>query len=387
MTGFAAGTDSLKRSEALHALLQAAISGTTSQSAWTWSDDLFNDLASALFTHQYASCAPYRRYCDGRGVTPDSLAGWEHIPAVPTEVFKSTDLFAFPPDEATTAFLTSGTRFGSRGRHLLRTDATYLASLAPWFDRFLLCGLPGGVKPQVLVLAPCSAIDPDSSLSHMLQWAHDARGGPGSAFFWKYGAPNLEGFAGALTTAASSDVPVLLLATSRALEALLETTSVTWSLPPGSVVMETGGPKASGMAFDRAAFHEELSVRLGLPVAAVVSEFGMTELGSQGYSPSLLRAVDPAAALRWPTPDPDLHVFPPWCRVRAVSPDDLSILPEGERGLLCYWDLSNIDSVLCVLTADEGVALEAGVRMLGRSTAATPRGCSLAVEEILGASP
>ena len=179
---------------------------------------------------------------------------------------------------------------------------------------------------------------------------------------------------------------MLLLATSRALDALLQSTSDSWSLPPGSVVMETGGPKSSGMAFDRAQFHGELAARLGVPVDSVVSEYGMTELGSQGYSPSLLRAVDEDAARRWPSLDPDLHVFPPWCRVRALSPDDLSILPLGDRGLLCYWDLSNIDSVLCVLTADEGIVDSSGVRMLGRSTSASPRGCSLAVEEILGAS-
>ena len=374
-----------KRSAALHALLQAAMSGTTSQFAWTWSDALFNDLAGAVFAHQYASCAPYAGYCDGRGVRPDTLAGWDQIPAVPTEVFKSVDLFAFPPVEATTTFLTSGTRFGSRGRHLMRTDSTYLASLAPWLDRFLLCGMAGR-SPRVFVLAPPRSSDPGSSLSHMLQWAHDERGAPGSCFFWSDDGPALAECARALEAAGATSTPVLLLATSRALEGLLESTSASWSLPAGSVVMETGGPKASGMAFDRAALHSELASRLGVPVAAVVSEFGMTELGSQGYSPSWLRAVDPEAALRWPNLDPDLHVFPPWCRVRALSPDDLSILPLGERGLLCYWDLSNIDSALCVLTADEGVVEDGGVLMLGRSGAATPRGCSLAVEEILGSS-
>jgi hypothetical protein len=360
----------------------------SAEDLWEWDTDLFDELALAVFAHQYDACLPYRRFCDGRDVKPSSLRTWESIPAVPTEVFKSVDLFAFPAASATTTFLTSGTRFGAQGRHLLRTDATYLASLAPWLDRFLLCGLaPTAESPQVFVLAPRSADDPGSSLSHMLQWAHDRRGGPGSRFFWSEEGPALAACEAALAAASGGTVPVLLLATSRALDALLQSTLATWSLPPGSVVMETGGPKSSGMAFDRARFHGELALRLGLPVASVVSEYGMTELGSQGYSPSLLRVVDKAAGRRWPSLDPDLHVFPPWCRVRALSPDDLSILPFGARGLLCYWDLSNVDSVLCVLTADEGVVERAGVRLLGRSTAATPRGCSLAVEEIVGASP
>jgi len=376
-----------QRSESLHARMQAAIRGSSTESTWHWDDSAFEALASAIFAHQYESSAPYRRYCDSRGVTPDSLSGWQDIPAVPTEVFKAVDLFAFTPEQAGTVFLTSGTRFGAQGRHLMRTDATYLASLAPWLDRFLLCGLQSSALPSVYVLAPPSADDPGSSLSHMLQWAHDQRGGPGSRFFWSEAGPALADCAAALRDAEGTDTPLLLLATSRALEGLLESTVESWSLPAGSVVMETGGPKSSGMDFDRDAFHLALASRFALPVAAVVSEYGMTELGSQGYSPSWLCEVDPDAAIRWSNLDADLHVFPPWCRVRALSPDDLRVLPFGERGLLCYWDLSNIDSVLCVLTADEGIVDETGVRMLGRSVAAAPRGCSLAVEEILGTSP
>lgn len=376
----------LLRSERLHAQVQEAMSSSTAD-LWEWDNSLFDELALAVFAHQYDACLPYRRFCDGRGVTPSNFRGWESIPAVPTEVFKSVDLFAFPAERATTTFLTSGTRFGAQGRHLLRTDATYVASLAPWLDRFLLCGrAPQAESPQVLVLAPRAADDPGSSLSHMLQWAHDRRGGPGSRFFWSKGGPALADCAAALTTASSRTASVLLLATSRALGALLESTAVSWDLPSGSVVMETGGPKSSGLAFDRARFHGELADRLGVPSASIVSEYGMTELGSQGYSPSLLRTMNEDAARRWPVLDPDLHIFPPWCRVRALSPDDLSVLPPGDRGLLCYWDLSNIDSVLCVLTADEGIVEPSGVRLLGRSTSATPRGCSLAVEEILGAS-
>jgi len=237
-------------------------------------------------------------------------------------------------------------------------------------------------KPLVYVLAPPADMDPASSLSHMLQWAHDHRGAPGSRFFWTPEGPDLDECASALRAATS---PVLLLSTARAIQALMDTHGGPWVLPEGSVVMETGGPKKSGMQFDRRLFHAEVGARLGLPAFAVVSEYGMTELGSQGYSPSLLLNRDVAARRTEVSPGADLHVFPPWCRVRALDPDDLTLLPEGKRGLLCFWDLSNVDSVLCVLTADEGIVMEREVHLLGRSSAASPRGCSLAVEEILGA--
>jgi hypothetical protein len=372
---------SLSVSDRLHLRVQEAISGSTESGGWALSDSLFEELSHSLFEHQYSSCQPYRKFCDGRGITPLSLNSWEDIPAVPTEVFKSVDLFAFSADEAQTVFLTSGTRFGSRGRHLLRTDATYLASLAPGFDRFLLG--QARERPLVYVLAPPADVEPASSLSHMLQWAHDHRGAPGSRFFWTPGGPDLHEYASALRAATT---PVLLLSTARALQALMDSSDDSWTLPEGSVVMETGGPKKSGMHFDRRVFHAEVAARLGLPVFAVVSEYGMTELGSQGYSPSLLLNTAPTARGAVVPPADDLHIFPPWCKVRALDPDDLTLLPEGRRGLLCFWDLSNVDSVLCVLTADEGIVTKRGVHLLGRSSAASPRGCSLAVEEILGGS-
>ena len=373
-----------ERSDSLHARIAAVIRRSVREGLWALPEHEFDALAKALFEHQFLSCAPYRAFCEGRGVNPSSLRSADDIPPVPTEVFKSVDLFAFPADDAGITFLTSGTRFGGRGRHHLRDDRTYEASMGPWMDRLLLAAEGPGER-QIWVLAPPASVAPDSSLSHMLQWGHDHRGGPGSRFFWTHEGPDLTGLRAALDLVEPTDPPVVLLSTARALQAVLEAPGGSWQLPSGSVVMETGGPKRSGMVFERATFHQELSDALGVPGSAVVSEYGMTELGSQGYSPSLLASVDATAATRWPEPSVDLHVFPPWCRVRALSTDDLSILPPGERGLLCFWDLANVDSVLCVLTADEGSVTEHGVRLFGRSEAATPRGCSLAVEELLGA--
>ena len=284
-SGYCPVIDLERASDLLHERVQSTIASCGRDDSWTLDETEFEELARALFAHQFTGCEPYRRFCEGRGVTPATLGGWHAIPPVPTEVFKGVDLFTFPADQATSVFMTSGTRSGVRGRHLLRTDATYLASLSAPFDRFLLNGMSG--RPSVFVLAPRASEDRASSLSHMLQWAHDNRGGPGSRFFWSAEGPELLECAAALSGATS---PVLLLSTARALQGLLESTDESWALPSGSVVMETGGPKRSGMEFERSEFHERLAVRLGVSVSAIVSEYGMTELGSQGYNPSLWRA-------------------------------------------------------------------------------------------------
>ncbi len=348
---------------ALHAAVQAAI--TASGARLTWSDAQFDALARRLFAHQFAGCAPYAHYCRGRGVTPDTLTGYRQIPAVPTDVFKAVDLATFPAQDAVVTFLTSGTTVGTRGRHLLATTATYEASLAPWLRRWLA---PDDV-PLVLALAPSFADDPHSSLGFMISWAVAQVGGPGSRHCWTDG-PDLDAFADAVR---SADRAVLVLGTARALQHLLEERLATapLPLPAGSRVMETGGFKGAARTLSRDAFYGGLSSGLRVPPEAVISEYGMTELASQGYARGSQHLI-----------------FPPWCRVGAVDPDSLALLPSGEPGLLRFWDLANVDSVLAVQTSDVGVVTEQGVLLQGRAPGATPRGCSLAVDEILrGVAP
>lgn len=349
----------------LHARVQAAIAGDA------WDEPSFDAVARALFAHQTDGTA-YGRYCAGRGVTASSWPGWRAVPPVPTDVFQAVDLCTFEPVDAAVTFLTSGTTAGTRGRHHLQRTDTYAASIAPPFDRFLR---PAG--DPVFVLAPDASEAPESSLSFMLRWAVDERGGEGSRFFWRDG-PDV----GALVDAVGRlGGPALLLGTARAwLEVLQQTGGL--ALPAGSRLMETGGFKGASVDESPTSFRARLAEGFGLPRSAVVSEYGMTELGSQGYQPGLAIARGDTGFATW-GPDPDCFVFPPWCRVLAVDPDSLRPLPEGERGLLSFHDLSNVDSVCAVQTADVGLVRDGAVQLFGRASGATPRGCSLAVDELL----
>ena len=159
-------TGSRIRSDALHDAVAEAIGGTRGARLFGWGDGEFDALARRIFAHQFEGCAPYRRFCEGRGVTPATLGDYRAIPAVPTDVFKTVPLATFPADEAELVFLTSGTTVGTRGRHMLRTGRTYEASLAPWLRRWLA---PLDDDPVVLALMAPFAEDPNSSLGHMVQ--------------------------------------------------------------------------------------------------------------------------------------------------------------------------------------------------------------------------
>jgi len=142
--------------------------------------------------------------------------------------------------------------------------------------------------------------------------------------------------------------------------------------------METGGYKGRSREVAPAALYAMLAERLGIPAGMIVTEYGMTEMGSQFYSSSLRASVglgDRASGVMRP---------PPWVRTRIFAPEDPEMpIPAGcEPGLIRHIDLVNRGSVASILTADLGIERDGGFEVLGRASGAELRGCSLALEEL-----
>jgi hypothetical protein len=57
---------------------------------------------------------------------------------------------------------------------------------------------------------------------------------------------------------------------------------------------------------------------------------------------------------------------------------------QGEIGIARIEDLANVDSVFAVLAQDRVRRVAAGFELLGRAPGAPPRGCSIAIDEMLG---
>jgi hypothetical protein len=340
------------------------------------SDDHFGQLALDVFAHQFHHNAPFRSYSERRGATPESVPDWREIPAVPTRAFRMARLVCgdVPPQAV---FRTSGTTGGddARGVHEFQDLTLYDAALIAGFLAHLL----GDGAPAVIVsLVPSPEEVPDSSLSHMAGRVVDRLGAPGSGFFMAAGRLDGEGIARAALQAEEAGRPLCLFATSLALHELLRSPIATeLRLPAGSRVMDTGGSKLRGGDLPPPpALRALVEERLGVAGAWVVNEYGMTELSSQLY--------DHVAGE--PDPGRRRHRGPPWMRSMARDPDTLRILPEGEQGILCHWDLANLHSVMVVQTEDLGVVTDEGVELLGRLPGAVPRGCSLAAEEMVAAA-
>jgi len=392
--------------EALRTALGQAMAGGVVRK---WGDEEFNLLALEIFRYQARTNPVYGAFVQNRGIDPNDISGWMAIPAVPARAFKDVPLFCGDPALVKATFLTSGTtsahRSGSgRGRHQVRDLSLYRESLLSMARVYLHPEVgvrDGGEAAQgtlrgamhsenrggsahhvrLIALLPPPALRPESSLVHMAgvlkeEW-DDGKGGFFASADW---ALDLEGVVRALRRANEDGVAVLLIGTAFGLVHLLDETegNALPPLPSGSVLMETGGYKGRSRELPRQELYGSLSSRLGIPLGRIVNEYGMTEMLSQFYEPVLSGEAPDEVEGRW-------HEGPPWVRTQILDPSDLTPVPVGEPGLLCHYDLANLDSVSAILTEDWGVEVGKGFRVLGRLVDAEPRGCSVSMEELLAA--
>jgi hypothetical protein len=339
----------------------------------------FDGLARAVFAHQYACNTPYRLFCERRGVSPETVAHWTEVPAVPTDAFKAAALVCGEPGDAQAVFRTSGTTQGGerRGTHYLPDLSLYDAALRAGFSAHLL---PDGARPRLVSLVPHPRERPDSSLSHMVGEVAGDLAAPGGGWFVSPdGGIDGERLAAALREAEDAGEPVCIAGTAFAFVHWLDALAAEgtrFHLPPGSRVMDTGGFKGRSREVTRQELYGEIESRLGIASAWCVNEYGMTEMSSQFYD---------GRAGSAPAPAERLHAGPPWVRTQAADPETLRPLPHGEVGVLRHWDLANLNSVMAIQTADLGVAAPGGFRVIGRARGAEARGCSLAMDDLLTA--
>ena len=251
-------------------------------------------------------------------------------------------------------FGSSGTTGQQRSRHLVRSTEIYRQSHLTGYRHFY-----GEAPKAIFALLPNYLERQDSSLVHMVrEWIAEF-GLVGSGFY-------LDGFQElhrALGEAAERGDPILLIGVSFALLDFVEQFPIT--LPPGTVVMETGGMKGRKKEMVRSELHEILQKGFGL--SAIHSEYGMTELLSQAYAMGGSR-----------------FRVPPWMRVvitdpyRPLHPQEL-----GKAGQVNVIDLANVYACSFIQTEDLGKLHPDGTfEILGRLDHSELRGCNLMVADL-----
>jgi hypothetical protein len=339
----------------------------------------FARLALELFRLQYQFNRPYQALCDARGRGPDVVANWTEIPAVPTSAFKELALTCLEESDRVSWFESSGTTQTARSRthHSAASLDLYQQSLLPWFRHHLVpetLSTESRVFPAMnfLSLTPSRQAAPHSSLVHMLDtvsrqpWIGQVTfAGWVERSGWTVDLATCQS---ALASSLTAARPVLVAGTAFSFVHLMDALgSERYPLPAGSRVLETGGYKGRSRSMKKAELHAAISNTLGVPPEFIVTEYGMTELGSQAYDQTAGRAG--RRMLR----------FPPWAQIRVVSPETGREVPRDEAGLVQVVDLANAFSVVAVETEDIAIRRDEGIELIGRGTLAEPRGCSLQV--------
>jgi phenylacetate-coenzyme A ligase PaaK-like adenylate-forming protein len=307
----------------------------------------FDREALSLFRFQAEHSPVYSDYIRALGVDPGQVRQVGDIPFLPIRFFKTHQITttAFVPD---LLFESSGTTGMVNSKHWVKDPALYERSFLEGFRHFY-------GEPEdwcILGLLPSYLERRHSSLVYMVERLIRLSGHPAGGFYLY----EHERLAQQLDSLEREGQKTLLIGVTFGL--LDFATEHALSLKH-TVVMETGGMKGRKEEWTREQVHGFLRERLG--VAAVHSEYGMTELLSQGYSKGegIFQSV-------------------PWMRLYVREEDDpLSVRDRG-KGVLNVIDLANIYSCAFIGTEDLGhIHPDGSFEVLGRVDNSDIRGCSL----------
>jgi hypothetical protein len=329
-------------------------------------DSTWEQLTRELFAWQFKHVPAYRRLCLAHQITPQQLKSWRDIPAVPQQLFKREKLFGHSSACPAAIYETSGTTTGQPGRqHLLRTDIYRAISVEGAHRAGLFRS-----APQLHFLVPSPAEAPHSSLSAMFGFWQKAARQTGRCFWTRHGKFEFAPLRGRLIAQIKTRRPIAISGTAFSFVHLIDA----WAdlpplhLPRGSWLLETGGFKGRSREISKAKLYAQLARLFSIPDHSIWNEYGMSELSSQAYA----RGAS------------GLHEIPPWTRVLVCDPATGREIPIGQRGLIRWIDLANIDSVMALQTLDVAERTSHGFRLIGRLPRIEPRGCSLSTEDLKG---
>ena len=338
------------------------------------SEDAFNDVALRLFAYQFENNKPFRQFSIQRGRTPRTARSWRDIPAVPINAFKELTLSCCAPEDAARVFMTSGTTLGGlRGKSYHANLSVYYASMIRGFKEYFMADRD---RIDMGILFPTENIMPNSSLAHYLALALAHFGTPDSGYMMQDDGIAFDHLFEALDRAEESGTPYALLGASYSYVPLLDEMQrrgLTFSLPEGSRLFDTGGFKGQSRELGLDEFYDQLAAGFGVPREKCTNMYGMTELSTQFYD---------RGNATCPSVKSGLH----WIRSRVINPLTGEDVPFGETGVLVHCDLAHFNIVSTILTEDAGVETEDGFLLLGRADGAEAKGCSMAVEEFLKAA-
>ncbi|MFT7589898.1 MAG: hypothetical protein ACI959_002119 [Limisphaerales bacterium] len=343
------------------------------KSKFTNNSSTFTETALKLFRFQAVHNKVYAQFLAGLKTNIDQIKHESEIPHLPISLFKSHSIITEQAgnNEAHSALLplkfkSSTTTGAIPSIHLVPDAKVYTTSASEGFEHIY-----GPIKDWAfLCLLPGYLERPDSSLVHMCnQFITESKYEESGFFLDKF-----EDLLYQIEQLQGKNAKIMLIGVSFALLDLLELKGISAEHPTslqqlfkGLTIVETGGMKGRRKELVRADLHAQLCLGFGL--SKIHSEYGMTELLSQAWSKGN-----------------GVFTCPNWMKVSFADPrDPLSLVSDGQSGMLNVIDLANIWSCAFIATEDLGRFITSnpsdGFEVLGRMDHAAIRGCSLMVAQ------
>ncbi|AEV32961.1 Acyl-protein synthetase, LuxE [Owenweeksia hongkongensis DSM 17368] len=313
-------------------------------------EEEFEQLALELFRFQAENNTVYKEYLSYLKLHAFQIDRVSEIPFLPISFFKTHQIKTGVFDSAI-SFSSSGTGDGTTSKHAIADLSVYENSFNTAFGQFY-----GNAKDWcILALLPSYLERQGSSLIYMaealIQQSEDAD----SNFYLN----QWDELYAVLQKKKGEGKKTLLLGVSFGLLDFVERYQISFD---DLTVMETGGMKGRRKEMIRTDLHAIL--KQGFGVKNIHSEYGMTELLSQGYSKGEGR-----------------FNCPPWMKIITRQTDDpFSATRKGKTGGINVIDLANIDSCAFIETQDLGRIYEDdSFEVMGRFDNSDIRGCNLMV--------
>ncbi|WP_394344155.1 LuxE/PaaK family acyltransferase [Sphingobacterium phlebotomi] len=314
-------------------------------------EDTFNEVCLEVYRYQKDQCAVYSKYVDLLGKGKTGISHYTQIPFLPIDFFKTQQIIA-AGHQAEITFTSSGTTGMITSKHHVAEVAWYENSFRSCFQQFY-----GEVENiAVLALLPSYLERSGSSLIYMVDDLIERSQQPSSGYFLY----NHEDLFNTLHKLKQRGTKTLLIGVTYALLDFCERYQIDF---PDLMVMETGGMKGKRKEMIREELHQILAAGFG--VENIHSEYGMTELLSQGYSFGN-----------------GIFQTPPWMKVLMRDTNDpLSLIEQGKTGAINIIDLANYYSCSFIATQDLGKRhTDDRFEILGRFDNSDIRGCNLLVQ-------
>ncbi|HNE50859.1 MAG TPA: acyl transferase [Chitinophagales bacterium] len=312
----------------------------------------FEEIALSLFEFQYLNNPIYRQFTDYLNINYKKVQSISQIPFLPIDFFKTHSILT-QNAAIEKIFESSGTTGQITSKHFVADLSLYEQSFINGFELFY----GAAADWIILALLPSYLERNTSSLVYMVDDLIKKTNNEHSGFYLN----NLQELAQKITylKEIKNNKKILLIGVTFALLDFAEQFPMDLT---EVVIMETGGMKGRRKEMMREEVHAILKQNFNVP--QIHSEYGMTELLSQGYSAG-----------------EGIFKTPPWLKIlKRDLYNPLQVSANSGRGALNIIDMANIYSCAFIATQDlVNIISDSTFEIIGRTDNSDIRGCNLMV--------